>query len=97
MALVNVWGAVNTWAASGSAIELTPTTINSNSQSFNPSIDYTSALILSPATVNSSSISLNPFISNGATQDVGTVTAGFGANLYSVKYQLSNITVSFRG
>ena len=32
----------------------------------------------------------------GAAQSVGTVTAGFAANLYSVKYQLSGVTVNFK-
>ena len=95
----------------GIAIELTPLTINSNSQSFNPVIQYASLLSLSPRVINSGSISLdplveykavinitsqlinsasvslNPFVSSGATQTVGTVTASFAPDLYTVRYK----------
>jgi hypothetical protein len=52
------------------AIELTPTTINSNSQSFNPLIQYASLLSLAPGVVDSASSSLNPVIQYSASLNI---------------------------
>tara|TARA_R110000744_G_scaffold51511_3_gene110875 strand:- start:4023 stop:5306 length:1284 start_codon:yes stop_codon:yes gene_type:complete len=68
--LTNFTGTTDSWwvfYSSGSAIELTPTTINSNSQSFNPLIQYASLLSLTPGVVNSASSSLNPVIQYSAS------------------------------
>tara|TARA_R110000868_G_scaffold301380_1_gene561845 strand:- start:915 stop:2411 length:1497 start_codon:yes stop_codon:yes gene_type:complete len=80
-----------------SLLSLTPSVVNSNSDSLDPLVEYKAVINITSQLINSASVSLNPFISTGATQDVGTVTAGFAADLYSVKYQLSNITVNFKG
>ena len=80
-----------------SLLSLTPSVVNSNSDSLDPLVEYKAVINITSQLINSASVSLNPSISTGATQDVGTVTAGFAADLYSVKYQLSNITVNFKG
>ena len=89
-----------------SALILSPVTVDSSSVSLDPLVEYKAVINITAQVINSSSVSLNPSISTGATQDVGLVSAGFAADLYSVKYepsgvtasyQLSNISVNFKG
>ena len=89
-----------------SALILSPVTVDSSSISLDPLVEYKAVINITSQLINSASVSLNPSISTGATQDVGLVSAGFAADLYSVKYepsgvtasyQLSNITVNFKG
>ena len=80
-----------------SALIISPVTVDSSSVSLDPLVEYKAVINITSQLINSASVSLNPFISTGATQDVGLVSAGFADDLYSVKYQLSNITVNFKG
>jgi len=76
---------------------ISPVTVDSSSVSLDPLVEYKAVINITSQLINSASVSLNPSISTGATQDVGLVSAGFADDLYSVKYQLSNITVNFKG
>ena len=89
-----------------SALILSPVTVNSSSVSLDPLVEYKAVINITSQLINSASVSLNPSISTGATQDVGLVSAGFANDLYSVQYeasgvtasyQLSNISVNFKG
>jgi hypothetical protein len=89
-----------------SALILSPVTVDSSSVSLDPLVEYKAVINITSQLINSASVSLNPSISTGATQDVGLVSAGFANDLYSVQYeasgvtasyQLSNITVNFKG
>tara|TARA_R110000850_G_C9875366_1_gene457458 strand:- start:495 stop:728 length:234 start_codon:yes stop_codon:yes gene_type:complete len=73
-----------------------PQTINSSSIAINPSIEFKSLISLIPLTGNSLSITLSPGLNYGKVQTIGTVTAGFADDKYSVKYKLSGITVNFK-
>lgn len=79
-----------------SALVVSPQTLNSASISIDPLIEFKAVINLTPDTLNTSSVSLNPTITTGAVQSIGTVTAGFADDLYSVKYKLSGITVNFK-
>ena len=56
-----------------------------------------SPLQITPITINSSSIALNPIVTFEQSQKIGNITASFADDLYSVKYKLPAITVSFKG
>lgn len=79
-----------------SALVLSPQTINSASVSIDPLIEFKSVINLTPGVINSLSVALPPNITTGEVQKIGTVTAGFADDLYSVKYKLSGITVNFK-
>tara|TARA_R110000822_G_scaffold91912_2_gene211729 strand:+ start:1165 stop:2739 length:1575 start_codon:yes stop_codon:yes gene_type:complete len=79
-----------------SALVVAPQTINSSSIAINPSIEFKSLISLIPLTGNSLSITLSPCLNYGKVQTIGTVTAGFADDKYSVKYKLSGITVNFK-
>lgn len=79
-----------------SALVIAPQAINSASISINPLIEFKSVINLTPDVINSISVSHNPIITTGQVQKIGTVTAGFADDLYSVKYKLSGITVNFK-
>jgi hypothetical protein len=89
-----------------SALIISPVTVDSSSVSLDPLVEYKAVINITSQLINSASVSLNPSISTGATQDVGLVSAGFANDLYSVQYeasgvtasyQLSNISVNFKG
>lgn len=82
---VNTWEAVNVWGG-GTVFELAPQVVNTLSESLNPSISFSSAFNLSPSVVNSLSVAINPALSFGNIQKIGTVTATFGKDLYTVKF-----------
>jgi hypothetical protein len=69
------------------ALTLNPNQANSSSIALNPTITFTGALTLSPNVVNSTSIALRPSLSFGQTQVIGTVTASFAPDLYTVKFK----------
>jgi len=79
-----------------SALVIAPQTINSASISIDPLIEFKSVINLTPDAINSLSVANNPVITTGEVQKIGTVTAGFADDLYSVKYKLSGITVNFK-
>mgnify|MGYP003629833070 CR=1 FL=1 len=79
-----------------SALVIAPQVINSSSITINPLIEFKSLIDLIPLTINSLSITLRPNLNYGKVQSIGTVTAGFADDKYSVKYKLSGITVNFK-
>tara|TARA_R110001632_G_scaffold84188_1_gene185854 strand:- start:159 stop:392 length:234 start_codon:yes stop_codon:yes gene_type:complete len=75
---------------------ITPQVVNSSSITINPLIEFKSLINLIPLTVNSLSVTLRANLNYGKVQSIGTVTAGFADDKYSVKYKLSGITVNFK-
>jgi hypothetical protein len=70
-----------------SAFVLSPDVVNSSSVSLDPAFNFLGAFNLSPSVVNSNSDALNPIFSFGQTQVIGTVTASYAPDLYTVTFK----------
>ena len=88
--------ALNPFIEYTSALVVAPQIINSSSINLNPSIEFKSLINLNPLVIDSLSVALTPSLNYGKVQTIGTVTAGFADDKYSVKYKLSGITVNFK-
>jgi len=78
---------LNPMIAFTSALGVAPQTLNSASLSLAPLIEFKSLINLTPNTLSTISSSLNPVITTGAVQVIGTVTAGFANDKYTVKFK----------
>ncbi len=73
--------------AYSNAFSLNPQVVNSSSISLEPNFTFTGPFNLDPNVVNSTSIALKPIFSYGQVQTIGTVTASFAPDLYTVQFK----------
>lgn len=91
----NTWGAFNVWIGGGGGITVTGSTASFDFNGVSANVELSGEITIVGQTAVFDYIAKSGNVVIGSGQKIGTITAGYAEDQYSVKYKQNNITIKF--